>query len=83
MTKKTRTDGPAAMPAEREMQALIGHRLRARYAEILAEPIPDKFLDLLERLDGTPAEAHPSSPGANGAAAPAPVAALFRGENGR
>lgn len=33
------------------MQAMIGHRLRARYAEILAEPIPDRFLDLLDRLD--------------------------------
>jgi hypothetical protein len=39
------------MPMERELQALIGHRLRARYAEVLAEPIPDKFLDLLDQLD--------------------------------
>ena len=39
------------MPMEREMQAMIGQRLRARYAEILAEPIPGKFLDLLDRLD--------------------------------
>ena len=39
------------MPMEQELQALIGTRLRARYAEILAEPIPDKFLNLLEQLD--------------------------------
>jgi hypothetical protein len=36
---------------ERDLQAMIGNRLRARYAEILAEPIPDKFLDLINRLD--------------------------------
>ncbi|HUG61012.1 MAG TPA: NepR family anti-sigma factor [Methylomirabilota bacterium] len=51
MTKKKSDSGAAAMPMEREMQAMIGHRLRARYAEILAEPIPDKFLSLLEQLD--------------------------------
>lgn len=51
MTRRKSEDKTAAMPMERELQALIGHRLRARYAEVLAEPIPDKFLDLLDRLD--------------------------------
>jgi hypothetical protein len=51
MTRQKSDPETAAMPMERELQALIGTRLRARYAEILAEPIPDKFLNLLEKLD--------------------------------
>jgi hypothetical protein len=49
------------MPMERELQAMIGHRLRARYAEVLAEPIPDKFLKLLEQLDRGDEEEMPLS----------------------
>jgi hypothetical protein len=51
MMKQKSDEGASAMPMERELQALIGHRLRARYAEILSEPIPERFLDLLEQLD--------------------------------
>jgi hypothetical protein len=51
MTKRKSVSTTAAIPMEREMQALIGHRLRARYTELMAEPIPDKFMDLLEQLD--------------------------------
>jgi hypothetical protein len=67
MTRRKGEPETAAMPMERELQALIGHRLRARYAEVLAEPIPDKFLKLLEQLDtgeddGVPLSSPQSAP---------------------
>jgi hypothetical protein len=31
---------------------LVGERLRAVYSQILRDPIPQRFVDLLERLDG-------------------------------
>ena len=32
-------------------QTLIGHHLKAVYREIIEEPIPDRFLKLMEELD--------------------------------
>lgn len=32
-------------------QALIGHHLRALYGEIVKEPVPDRFLKLLQDLE--------------------------------
>jgi hypothetical protein len=49
--------GPAADPAlgppslGPELQAQIGHHLRAMYQEVLDEPIPDRFLRALEALE--------------------------------
>lgn len=34
------------------LQAQIGYKLKAMYDDIANEPIPDKFLDLLRKLDG-------------------------------
>jgi hypothetical protein len=34
------------------VQDVIGERLRAVYSEILRDPIPQRFVDLLQRLDG-------------------------------
>ena len=53
---RTRTDmkEPAPYEAEAnlpsEAQGLIGHQLRQEYRRILAEPLPDKFGQLLEQL---------------------------------
>jgi hypothetical protein len=33
-----------------DLQALIGHQLRAVYHEVLNEPVPDRFVRLLEAL---------------------------------
>ena len=33
------------------VQDVVGERLRAVYSEILRDPIPQRFVDLLERLE--------------------------------
>jgi hypothetical protein len=35
-----------------QVQDVIGERLRAVYSEILRDPIPERFVELLQRLDG-------------------------------
>ena len=35
---------------DREIQARIGDKLRAMYDELLEQPVPDRFKDLLDRL---------------------------------
>jgi hypothetical protein len=47
---------PPAPPAadvalEPELQAFIGRQLQATYNEVLNEPIPDRFLELLSKLE--------------------------------
>ncbi|MEQ1577969.1 MAG: NepR family anti-sigma factor [Hyphomicrobium sp.] len=44
-------------PGEREgldarLQAQIGQKLKAMFDQVANEPIPDKFIDLLNKLDG-------------------------------
>jgi hypothetical protein len=34
------------------VQDVVGERLRAVYSEILRDPIPQRFVELLDRLDG-------------------------------
>jgi hypothetical protein len=46
------------LPFETVVQGHIGRQLRALYDDVLAQPIPDRFLDLLRKLDET------SDPGA-------------------
>lgn len=36
---------------DRAIQARIGDQLRAMYTELLEQPVPDRFRDLLEQLD--------------------------------
>jgi hypothetical protein len=35
-----------------DMKAYIGNQLQAVYNEILQQPVPDRFRDLLRKLDG-------------------------------
>jgi hypothetical protein len=56
MTEKTRPSGAPALRSRRGDDALgpnsdIGAKLRALYGAVQDEAIPDKFLDLLEKLD--------------------------------
>jgi hypothetical protein len=47
-------DGPAGgqiLPFETMVQGHIGRQLRALYNDVLSQPIPDRFLDLLRKLD--------------------------------
>ena len=50
------------LPFESEVQGHIGRQLRAVYDEVLHQPIPDRFLELLSRLDEIDPEELPSSP---------------------
>ena len=34
-----------------EMQGKLGDKLKEAYADVLNEPVPDRFLDLLAQLD--------------------------------
>ncbi len=34
------------------LQAQIGHKLKAMFDEVANAPVPDKFLELLSKLDG-------------------------------
>jgi hypothetical protein len=43
-----------------EIQARIGHQLRAMYDDVVKQGIPDRFADLLRQLDAPP-EATPGS----------------------
>jgi hypothetical protein len=38
-------------PAKPEVSDLIGQRLRNYYDEVAKEPVPDRFLDLLNKLE--------------------------------
>jgi Anti-sigma factor NepR len=39
-----------------EIQSRIGHQLRAMYDDVVRQGVPDRFADLIRKLDG--AEAH-------------------------
>lgn len=42
-------------PRDDAMQAMIGKQLRSLYESVLAEPLPDRIVDLLVKLDDVPA----------------------------
>lgn len=39
---------PSQLPAE--LQGQIGQRLREAYNELISEPVPDRFINLLQQL---------------------------------
>ena len=49
MTSSLRAKKPTAKP---EVSDQIGRQLRTVYNDILSQPVPDRFLDLLKDLDG-------------------------------
>lgn len=55
MIRTPTSDSPLATPAgvilETDLQSHIGRQLRAVYDEIVNEPVPDRFLKLLEELE--------------------------------
>lgn len=42
---------PADPKLDRLAQSLIGDQLRSMYDELLVQPVPDRFRDLLQKLD--------------------------------
>ncbi len=53
VTKFEKPDGGADRPVESGTEAVqaIGRALEAHYADLVRAPLPDKFLQLLARLD--------------------------------
>ena len=53
-TAVTRNRKGSAKPAKlsREVQARLGQQLRAMYDEVVNQGVPDRFVDLLNQLDG-------------------------------
>jgi len=47
---------PAALEEARLRQQAIGVKLRLMFDEVVNEPVPDEFLDILRRADERPAE---------------------------
>ncbi len=48
-----RRDEPVVEEARLRQQA-IGVKLRQMFDDIVSEPVPDEFLDILRRADGAP-----------------------------
>lgn len=46
-------DEPAVEEARLRQQA-IGVKLRQMFDDVVSEPVPDEFLDILRRADGAP-----------------------------
>jgi Anti-sigma factor NepR len=53
-TAETRNRRDGAKPAKlsREVQARLGQQLRSMYDEVVNQGVPDRFNDLLNRIDG-------------------------------
>ena len=51
----TKTKKPAHKPAKlgRDVQARLGQQLRAMYDDVVNQGVPDRFTELLNRLDRT------------------------------
>lgn len=41
---------PSSSPVDAVLQGTLGKKLRETYQEVVAEPVPDKFLNLLAEL---------------------------------
>jgi hypothetical protein len=39
-----------------EIQSRIGHQLRAMYDDVVRQGVPDRFAELIRKLDTSPAE---------------------------
>ena len=51
----TRSKRPNAKPAKlgRDVQARLGQQLRAMYDEVVNQGVPERFSDLINRLEGS------------------------------
>jgi anti-sigma factor NepR-like protein len=50
MVESGRKNKAPALPTD--VQQKIGEKLKALYDDVVRQPVPDRFLDLLEKLDG-------------------------------
>jgi hypothetical protein len=53
-TAATRSKKPSVKPAKlgRDVQARLGQQLRAMYDDVVNQGVPDRFSELINRLDG-------------------------------
>ena len=50
-TSASKADRPPARPLDPMSKSSIETRLKSMYDEVASEPVPDRFLDLLNRLE--------------------------------
>jgi Anti-sigma factor NepR len=50
-TSLMQSEGPSEPGLDRNIQARIGDNLRAMYDELLQQPVPDRFKDLLGQFE--------------------------------
>ena len=51
MTRQIMSGGVETEGLDARLQAQIGSKLKAMFEEVAAEPVPDKFIELLKKLD--------------------------------
>jgi hypothetical protein len=51
-TNRSKKGPPKPAKLSREVQARLGQQLRAMYDEVLNEGVPDRFNDLVNRING-------------------------------
>lgn len=49
-------------PLNEALQHVIGSQLKAAYDEVVRQPVPDRFLELLAKLDDAPGHADAGRP---------------------
>jgi hypothetical protein len=54
---------PAKGGLNAEIQSRIGHQLRAMYDDVVRQGVPDRFADLIRKMDAPEPQAKAGSPG--------------------
>ena len=49
---RTRKTGAKAAKLSREVQARLGQQLRSMYDDVVNQGVPDRFAELIDRLNG-------------------------------
>ncbi len=49
---QNRKGGAKSAKLSREVQARLGQQLRAIYDDVVSQGVPDRFSDLIDRIDG-------------------------------
>ncbi len=56
MPETQETDASNSQPADLGSTSAIGRRLKAYYDDVASEPVPDRFMSLLDALDAAEAK---------------------------
>lgn len=55
-TQTQETGASSSQPADLGSSSAIGRRLKAYYDDVASEPVPDRFMSLLDALDAAEAK---------------------------